>query len=226
MKKLIFTLICAAYSLIGYTQIGYYDYPNGRKFTIDGITYNTKCKTPAQFLDRAKTVGITLEDVRNHRFVESGLYKDGTYAEDPDEVYGIILAKDSYLRIIYNAVRRVFPKSELEAHRDDGIVIFVIVDNEGNILETASYFRMRKDFIIQPEQLASIERELRANLKFELNREKADKFCYFEGQIAIPFAFYANDMPTLQTTGPLNRPIGSRPIGGAIGSKIPANETP
>ncbi len=222
MKKLIFTLICVAYSLIGYAQIGYYDYPNGKKFTIDGVTYNTKCNISPQYLDQAKTVGVTLEDVRNHRFDQPGLYKDGTYPEDYDEVGGIILARDSYLRIIYNAVRRVFPKSDLEAHRDDGIVIFVIVDNQGNILETASYFRMRKDFIIQPEQLASIERELRANLKFELNREKADKFCYFEGQIAIPFAFYANDMPAPQTTGPFNNPIGGRPTGSTVGGRITA----
>jgi len=222
MKNLIFTLICVAHSLAGYAQTGYYDYPNGTKFTIDGITYNTECHIEPRFRDQAKSVGVILEDVRNHRFVEAGLYKDGTYAESSDEVSDIILVRSAYRRIIYNAVRKVFPKSELETHPDDGIIIFIVVDNQGNILETASYFRIRKDYVIQPEQIASIERDLRANLKFELNREKADKFCYFEGQITIPFAFYAEDMPAPQTVGPIGNPINSHPTGSAIGGRIAA----
>ena len=213
MKHAIILLLCLMLCNFAFGQTDYYDYTDGKRFTVEGVTYSIE-NHMGGYMDRAKSVGIIMEDVNNFRFETFGQYADGTFVKDDDtqgDTRGVIISRPYYRSYIYSALRKAFTKEELAAHGNSAIILYTVVDNQGNILETASYFRITKKYVIQPEQIATLERELRKNLKFELNQEKARKLNYFQGQITILFKHYANFVEVELPNGGGLTPVDGKP---------------
>ncbi len=136
---------------------------------------------------------ISLNNTTNTRMNKIGLYTDGHYAEDYEEVSGIIQGKQSNGDTVYAAVREAFTKEELIAHPNWILFVFIVVDNTGRIIETASVIRIHPNYVIQPEQVHILETTLKNTLIFTLDQEEASKFEWFEGQIMIRFKDYIED---------------------------------
>ncbi len=151
---------------------------------------------------------------------KTGQYLDGSYTEDPEEVSGIIIGKESYDDILYTSVRTAFAKEELVAHPDEFIYIFVVVDNQGRILETDAVYSIYPDYVIQPEQIHTLMLNIRNRLHFTLNKAKASQFNWFEGQILIRLGNYIEDRDLLPGL-PINHPTGGSFGNGSFPSLIP-----
>jgi len=215
MKRILFLLTSLFALSEAFGQIGFFDYKHGRKFTIEGITYIVENKLDKANLMELATKGawIHLENINNWRFDAWGQYTDGSFVEDEDplgDTRGVIIAHPYYKSYIYSALRKAFTKEELAAHSDFRLIILIVVDNQGNILETAPCFKIHPDYVIQPEQIATLDRELRKNLKFELDTKKASKLNYFQGQIMIFFKHYANFVEA-ELPGSGLTPVNGRP---------------
>ena len=186
-----------------YGQWNCMDYKNGRRVQVDSITYRIR-NDYEKYLDakivREKGVCVTMQNVNNYRMGGSQ-YADGTmvnYSEHSSEVAGIIIPQSYYHNAIYHAVRSAFSKEEeLIPYADECIFVYLVVDNQGNIVETCCSFFVWEVDAFQPEQIATLESLIRKNLKFELS-PKARNFNYFEGQITIPFRHYIEDLPYLE----------------------------
>ncbi len=210
MKKIIFALSLILSYIPVYSQWGYMDYRDGKEFQTDSVTYVVTNRLErmlakngeinrfeeAMGLFVSKRIYMELADKNNFRMGGSQ-YADGTpvvYSEYADEVYGIIKSQSYYRAAIYGAVRTAFSKEEeLIPFQDKIIRIRVVVNPQGDILETSTAFPIWGGHIFQPEQIATLESQIRKRLKFELN-PKAANFNYFEGQIIIRFKDYIEDM--------------------------------
>ncbi len=113
--------------------------------------------------------------------------------ENAEETFNTISLRKEYDDVIYSAVRKAFSKEELSRFRNNVMWVFVAVDHQGVILETASVIHIRADYVIQPSQIHALESYLKQNLRFTLNEEKAARFRWFEGQIMIRFKDYIED---------------------------------
>ena len=200
MKRilLLVTLLSCYHSL--YAQWSVSDYEQKKLVTVDSVTY----KIEAPFIGLVdwethpdKETAFLMTSVSNKYNDVIGQYKDGSFVENPHEVQGIIIPQEYYKRPIYEAVRSAFSRErDLIPHVNWTIYVFVIVDSNGNIIETSTGFPSTKNHVIQPEQIATLESLIRKNLKFEVT-ERAKKYNFFEGQITICFQHYIEDMPEI-----------------------------
>ena len=121
------------------------------------------------------------------QFERFGEYPDGTFCNDPEESAGIIRHRQEIPLIIHAAWKKAFPKEERESHPEVLIFAFPILDLQGKIVAVTFLFPVTREYAVQPEHIAVLDRELRANLQFELNTEKAKKFVRIPGQFRISF---------------------------------------
>ncbi|MBE6196528.1 MAG: hypothetical protein E7137_05470 [Rikenellaceae bacterium] len=212
MKKYIILFTFAMTHISVYAQWSFMDYRDGKTFSTDSVHYKIINHLEKFILDQGETFEfykeimsensegiryIVLERSSSFR-IGGSQYADGTpvvYSEYADEVAGIIIPQAYYRTAIYHAVRTAFSKEEeLIPFADKTIYIRVVVNPQGDILETSTAFPIWKSHVFQPEQIATLESLIRKNLKFELS-PKARNFNYFEGQITIPFRHYIEDLP-------------------------------
>lgn len=230
MKRILLILMASFIIYPVMSQVQYLYYRDGKIITIDSISYRIENDSERVMEKREKFRGrfeelaqkwgeysVIMHDVRNFRMGGSQ-YIDGTaveYSDHADEIAGIILPKAYYKRYFYHAIREAFSKEkELIPFHDWYIFVYVVVDNQGNILETATGFPVNIRHVIQPEQIATLESLIRKNLKFEVT-EKAKKFNFFEGEIFLPFAEFIEDLPEFDAKALEEDPLGDIPsIGG------------
>lgn len=199
MKKLtciLFGLLC---SLTLYGQTSFLDYSDGKEFSFYNTTYkvwNQVDRFMELLHDSGQEARVGLESITNAKFDHLGQYVDGSYTDTPEEVSNIILSSNRHKSILYHAMRNVFSLGELETHPKLMIFVYVVVDNQGTILETATGFPISGSYVIQPQQIAALETMIRKNLTFVLDTERAAKFNYFQGEIRLAFGNYINE-PTL-----------------------------
>ena len=190
MKKLIFTLLGVTFSTMLHAQVSFLDYRDGREFCYYETTYRT-WSVPDKILERVssldKSLYVGLGAVENEQFQQCGQYVDGSFVEDPDETYGIIKYAPNDRKILYHAMRNVFTLEELEANPKTILIVHFSVDNQGNILETYIGFPIRRDYVIQPQQIAALQIMIQKNLHFVLDEERAAKFNYFQGEFWLFF---------------------------------------
>ena len=171
------------------------DYKHDMRIRIGEITYKTDIGKVA-IMEQMGRVGVILEDEKNYRMGGSQ-YADGspvTYSPNMEEVAEIIIPREYYHRTLHEAMRSAFTKQELVDHPKNFVVLYVVVDSEGSILETSTYYRISKDYVIQPEQIAALESSIRKNLKFEVS-PKAKNFNYFEGEFFLFFQEFIENLP-------------------------------
>ena len=195
MKKLLFilpfVLLC---SNVGFSQMQFSDYKHDMRIKIGDVTYRAEIKKAA-IMEQVGKVGVILEDEANFRMGGSQ-YADGTpvvYSNNMEEVANIIIPKEYYHRTLYTAMRSAFSKQELTDHYKNFIVMYIVVNSKGDILETSTYYRISRDYVIQPEQIATLESLIRKNLKFEVS-SKAKNFNYFEGEFFLFYQEFIEDM--------------------------------
>lgn len=209
MKRLFLTFAIICFIQPAVAQVDFLYYRNGKVITVDSISYKIENDTErvmekrdqfrGRFGELAQKWGeysVIMQDVRNFRMGGSQ-YVDGTaveYSEQCAEIAGIIVPKAYYKGYFYHAMRTAFSKEEeLIPYHDWYIFVYVVVDNKGNILETATAFPVNSKHIIQPEQIATLESMIRKNFKFEVS-QKAKRFNYFEAEIFLPFNAFIEDM--------------------------------
>ena len=93
-------------------------------------------------------------------------------------------------------MRNVFTLEELKNNFQTRIVINIIVDDQGGILESCVGFPIKGSYVIQPQQIAALETMIRKNLTFVLDEERAAKFNYFQGEFWLFFRDFIQE-PTL-----------------------------
>ncbi|MBE6196469.1 MAG: hypothetical protein E7137_05175 [Rikenellaceae bacterium] len=197
MKKILFVLAILSYSQAIFSQMQFSDYKDDMRIQIGNITYKTDIGKAA-IMDQLGKVGVILEDEKNFRMGGSQ-YADGSpviYSPNMEEVAEIIIPREYYHRTLHEAMRSAFTKQELIDHPKNFVVLYVVVDSEGAILETSTYYRISKDYVIQPEQIAALESSIRKNLKFEVTT-RANNFNYFEGEFFLFFQEFIEDMPEI-----------------------------
>ena len=159
-----------------------------KKVTFDNITYviDNKFQDMADQL-KMQVVCIRRIDEPAIQFERFGEYPDGTFCNDPEESAGIIRHRQEIPLIIHAAWKKAFSKEERESHPEVLIFAFPILDLQGKIVALAFTVPIFREYAVQPEQIAVLDRELRANLQFELDMEKAKKFVRIPGQFRISF---------------------------------------
>lgn len=195
MKKILLVLAILSYSQTIFSQMQFSDYKHDMRIRIGEITYKTDIGKVA-IMEQMGRVGVILEDEKNYRMGGSQ-YADGspvTYSPNMEEVAEIIIPREYYHRTLHEAMRSAFTKQELVDHPKNFVVLYVVVDSEGSILETSTYYRISKDYVIQPEQIAALESSIRKNLKFEVS-PKAKNFNYFEGEFFLFFQEFIENLP-------------------------------
>ena len=201
MKRLIiFGLIWTAFAAPAQERWEYDDFTDGKKVTVDNITYviDNKLQDMADQL-KMQVVCIRRIDEPAIQFERFGEYPDGTFCNDPEESAGIIRHRQEIPLIIHAAWKKAFPKEERESHPEVLIFAFPILDLQGKIEALAFTVPVFREYAVQPEQIAVLDRELRANLQFELNTEKAKKFVRIPGQFRISFKKLSK-MPDIDVT--------------------------
>lgn len=215
MRKILFVLAILLYSHTTFSQMQFSDYKHGMLIRIGETTYKVDIKKAA-IMEQMGKVGVILEDEKNFR-IGGSQYANGTpvvYSSKMEEVADIIIPREYYYRPLHKAMRSAFSKQELTTHHKHFIILYIVVNSEGDILETSTYYRISKDYVIQPEQIATLESLIRKNLKFEVT-EKAKKFNFFEGEIFLPFAEFIEDLPEFDAKALEEDPLGDIPsIGG------------
>ena len=194
MKQiLVFILLIIAFPSYAQKQRGYWDYKNGEQVTIDGVTYIIEFKHDKTILEMLDSylVSIRRIDEPEEQFDKFGEYPDGTFGDDPEECAGIIRRRQEIPLIIHSAWKKAFPKEERESHPEVLIWAFPILDLQGKIVALSFLAPVSREYAVQPEQIAILDRELRATLQFEINEERAKKFVRIPGQIIIPFKVLA-----------------------------------
>ena len=197
MKKLLITLLVVCVNFTAYGQLAYEDYRDSLEFTYYGTTY--RLSNPVyRFWDyvREKGTHVSLESVANQRFEDLGVYTDGNVAQDLDEIQGIIKYAPNDRKILYHAMRNVFTLEELEANPNSMIIFSMVINNQGDILETSVGFPVKGSYVIQPQQIAALETMIRKNLTFVLDEERAAKFNYFQAEVWLFFRDFIQE-PTL-----------------------------
>ncbi len=173
------------------------DYQDGRTFNIEGVIYKVRNRSSPEImqeiLNRKLRIAVNIQNIPRQFMDKIGLYTDGHYAEDFEEVSGIIQGKPANDDTVYAAVRTAFTKEELTAHSDWAVWVHIIVDGTGRIIETSTTLPIRHDYVIQPEQVHILETTLKNTLIFTLDQEEASKFEWFQGQILIRFKDYIED---------------------------------
>ncbi|WP_300696806.1 hypothetical protein [uncultured Alistipes sp.] len=190
MKKLIISLFgfFVISPLTAQERWKYNDFTDGKKVAVDGITYIIE--NPLQHITGQldeQMISIRRENEPSEQFDKFGEYPDGTFCNDPEECAGIIRHRQEIPLIIHAAWKKAFPKEERESHPEVLIFAFPILDLQGKIEALAFTVPVFREYAVQPEQIATLDRELRANLQFELNTEKAKKFVRIPGQFRISF---------------------------------------
>ena len=190
MKKLIISLFgfFAISPLTAQERWEYDDFTDGKNVTVNGITYiiENDLQEYANQMER-QLIGIRRINEPNEQFEMFGEYPDGTFCNDPEECAGIIRHRQEIPLIIHAAWKKAFPKEERESHPEVLIFAFPILDLQGKIVALTFLFPVTREYAVQPEHIAVLDRELRANLQFELNTEKAKKFVRIPGQFRISF---------------------------------------
>ena len=190
MKKLIISLFgfFVISPLTAQERWKYNDFTDGKKVAVDGITYIIE--NPLQHITGQldeQMISIRRENEPSEQFERFGEYPDGTFCNDPEESAGIIRHRQEIPLIIHAAWKKAFPKEERESHPEVLIFAFPILDLQGKIVALTFLFPVTREYAVQPEHIAVLDRELRANLQFELNTEKAKKFVRIPGQFRISF---------------------------------------
>ena len=186
-------------NISSYSQTAFFDYTDGKEFCFYGTTYcvaNPAEQLLQRIYEMNKSLYVGLGAVENEQFQQCGQYVDGSFVEDPDETYGIIKYAPNDRKILYHAMRNVFTLEELEANPETMLVVHFSVDSQGDILETSVGFPIRRDYVIQPQQIAALQIMIRKNLHFVLNEERASRFNYFQGEIWLFFRDFIQE-PTL-----------------------------
>ena len=197
MKKIFVTLLIACANLAAYGQLAYEDFYDNREFSYYGTTYRlSNGAYRFQEQTREKGVHVLLESITNNKFENLGLYKDGSIVQDLEEIQGIIKYARDNQRILYHAMRNVFTLEELKNNFQTRIVINIIVDDQGCILESCVGFPIKGSYVIQPQQIAALETMIRKNLTFVLDEERAAKFNYFQAEVWLFFRNFLQE-PTL-----------------------------
>ncbi|WP_297411601.1 hypothetical protein [uncultured Alistipes sp.] len=190
MKKLIISLFgfFAISPLTAQERWEYDDFTDGKNVTVNGITYiiENDLQEYANQMER-QLIGIRRINEPNEQFEMFGEYPDGTFCNDPEECAGIIRHRQEIPLIIHAAWKKAFPKEERESHPEVLIFAFPILDLQGKIVALTFLFPITREYAVQPEHIAVLDRELRANLQFELNKERAKKFVRIPGQFRISF---------------------------------------
>ncbi len=190
MKRsiLILLIIFTIIPLTAQERWEYDDFTDGKNVTVNGITYiiENDLQEYANQMER-QLIGIRRINEPNEQFEMFGEYPDGTFCNDPEECAGIIRHRQEIPLIIHAAWKKAFPKEERESHPEVLIFAFPILDLQGKIVALTFLFPVTREYAVQPEHIAVLDRELRANLQFELNTEKAKKFVRIPGQFRISF---------------------------------------
>ena len=194
MKRsiLILLIIFTIIPLTAQERWEYDDFTDGKKVAVDGITYIIE--NPLQHITGQldeQMISIRRENEPSEQFDKFGEYPDGTFCNDPEECAGIIRHRQEIPLIIHAAWKKAFPKEERESHPEVLIFAFPILDLQGKIVALTFLFPITREYAVQPEQIAILDRELRATLQFEINEERAKKFVRIPGQIIIPFKVLA-----------------------------------
>ncbi len=190
MKRLIiFGLIWATFTVTAQEKRGFLDYGNGDQFTIDGITYVVNVRHDKSLLKDAKRYRIFVLRIDDglKQFEMFGEYADGAFNDDPELRTVNILHRQEIPLIIHSAWKKAFPKEERESHPEVTIWAYPILDMQGKIVALSFSIPIFKEYVIQPEQIAILDRELRTMLQFELKIDKANKFVRIPGQFGISF---------------------------------------
>ena len=201
MKRLIiFGLIWTAFAAPAQERWEYDDFTDGKQLTVDGITYiiDNYMQDYTDQMSR-QTIGIRRINEPAEQFDKFGEYPDGTFCNDPEECAGIIRHRQEIPLIIHAAWKKAFPKEERESHPEVLIFAFPILDLQGKIVALTFLFPVTREYAVQPEHIAVLDRELRANLQFELNEERAKKFVRIPGQFRISFKKLSK-MPDIDVT--------------------------
>ncbi|WP_300852045.1 hypothetical protein [uncultured Rikenella sp.] len=194
MKRsiLILLIIFTIIPLTAQERWEYDDFTDGKKVAVDGITYIIE--NPLQHITGQldeQMISIRRENEPSEQFDKFGEYPDGTFCNDPEECAGIIRHRQEIPLIIHAAWKKAFPKEERESHPEVLIWAFPILDLQGKIVALSFLAPVSREYAVQPEQIAILDRELRATLQFEINEERAKKFVRIPGQIIIPFKVLA-----------------------------------
>ena len=202
MKRsiLILLIIFTIIPLTAQERWEYDDFTDGKKVAVDGITYIIE--NPLQHITGQldeQMISIRRENEPSEQFDKFGEYPDGTFCNDPEECAGIIRHRQEIPLIIHAAWKKAFPKEERESHPEVLIFAFPILDLQGKIVALTFLFPITREYAVQPEHIAVLDRELRANLQFELNTEKAKKFVRIPGQFRISFKKLSK-MPDIDVT--------------------------
>lgn len=212
MKQLLsFIFLIITFSSSAQKQRGYLDYENDEQITIDGITYIIENKYDKPILEMMNSYMISIRrvDEPGEQFDRFGEYPDGTFGDDPNECAGIIISRQEIPMIIHSAWKKAFPKEERESHPEATLWAFPILDLQGKIVALSFLVPVFRDYVIQPERIAILDRELRAELQFGIDQEKAKKFIRIPGQIIIPFKVLAK-IPDIELS-PDAKPLLSEP---------------
>ena len=199
MKKIVLFCVGVLLNISAFSQTTFFDYTDGKEFCYYGTTYcvaNPAEQLLQRIYEMNKSLYVGLGAVENEQFQQCGQYVDGSFVEDPDETYGIIKYAPNDRKILYHAMRNVFTLEELEANPKTMLIVHFSVDNQGNILETSIGFPIRRDYVIQPQQIAALQIMIQKNLHFVLDEERAAKFNYFQGEFWLFFRDFIQE-PTL-----------------------------
>ena len=222
MKRLIiFGLLWTAFTVSAQERWKYNDFTDGKQLTVDGVTYiiDNYMQDYTDQMSR-QTIGIRRINEPAEQFEKFGEYPDGTFCNDPEECAGIIRHRQEIPLIIHSAWKKAFPKEERESHPEVLIFAFPILDLQGKIVALTFLFPITREYAVQPEQIAVLDRELRANLQFELNMEKAKKFVRIPGQFRISFKRLSKMLDIDVTPNPDNQLLYPSPsVGGGKTSK-------
>ena len=217
MKRsiLILSALFAISPLAAQERWNYDDYTDGKKVTIGEITYVVE--NPLQditgHLDK-QMVSIRRIDEAAEQFDKFGEYPDGTFCNDPEQSAGIIRHRQEIPLIIHSAWKKAFSKEERNNHPEILIWAFPILDLQGKIVALTFLFPITREYAVQPEQIAILDRELRANLQFELNNERAKKFVRIPGQFGISFKGLSKMLDIDVTPNPDNQLLYPTPSAG------------
>ena len=186
---IIFGLLWTTFAVHAQEKREFLDYGNGDQFTINGITYIVNVRHDKSLLKDAKRYSMLVRriDENSEQFDMFGEYADGTFNDDPELRTVKILHRQEIPLIIHSAWKKAFSKEERNSHPEITIWAFPILNMQGKIVAMAFSIPIFRDYVIQPEQIATLDRELRANLQFELKIDETNKFVRIPGQIGISF---------------------------------------
>lgn len=218
MKKLltILALLSATFAIHAQEERGFLDYGNGDQFTINGITYIVNVRHDKSLLKDAKRYRIFVHRIDDDlkQFETFGEYADGTFNDDPELCTVEILHRQEIPLIIHSAWKKAFSKEERNSHPEITIWAFPILNMQGKIVAMAFSIPIFRDYVIQPEQIATLDRELRANLQFELKIDETNKFVRIPGQFGISFKGLSKMLDIDVTPNPDNQLLYPTPSAG------------